>query len=1030
MANSNTAPLLPNTSMPSAVWPSLDEVEVPVTTIKGPEVPESTDLEGHLRRLILNNGASQRPVQPIKPPHQSDPLLDPQPHSIPAPQSVANLNTDYHRLPSHEQDGVAPRQDNSIKQRTMSQSTDSNSQSSQRKTNQKQRRQKDSQTAINLPSDSHAAGLHSKFSHGTARPPNVPRPQQPQSNHQSVQTNPQAIKGGPQRKFVNGSSHQTGSQSPLVPLQSDPRLQRPNNMTNRNILPQQGQYPRPRPQNRQLYEPGTNRVMPLQRYMNFQPSTLSLQAQANYLNDVAKVQIPQAEISAEELQEKEDLRIILEQLCRTSITAYEVEKDKDFDPNTITLKCFGSLSSGFATHSSDMDLAIVSPLSKPETSCVDSEIPRLLEKGLLDQGYGARLLTRTRVPIIKFCEKPSTTLLEALRRERMEWEMHKDAPPEERKTEETEDLKHIPQANLLPGRTEIGKHDDLREYAETNTLDNDNNLKTENEFPDLKIATGTTLAEPNESSTSPTRGSTNEMTPLSTPLDNSRQLEVEITQTNSKTEDAGVIPESSQLLSLDRGSNVEDSCHNMEDDFQQPEENTHNSKSENQDIVTLPRKSSISHSRDNVKIEASSPPRSDVELVRLYRLAIGEGWYSKDERSIIFSFINAVSKHGPDGEQPELAVTRVQLQCLPDILNKYREKPTHELDFPKTGVGIQCDINFSNKLALHNTLLLRCYSRCDPRVRLMVLFVKAWAKRRKVNSPYLGTLSSYGYVLMVLHYLVNIVRPTVAPNLQLTRKAWQDPQTATLNETPVDGYDVRFWRSESEISDLAARGLLTHNEDSLGCLLRGFFHYFAHQGASVPSGGFCWTQDVLSLRTERGIVSKAEKGWTGAKIIAIEPTRPGQEMREIKHRYLLAIEDPFEIDHNIARTVIHDGVVAIRDEFRRAYDLIQRAGNGKAVPDLFLEADDRDKPWRAFGPLRREESGPARNNEKVKTGPLGQGEVPNVQKKGENGMNGMNGSKGNLGMQGTKSQEFFQKGRKGGNKSVISQGSTTDPENV
>jgi terminal uridylyltransferase len=37
---------------------------------------------------------------------------------------------------------------------------------------------------------------------------------------------------------------------------------------------------------------------------------------------------------------------------------------------------------------------------------------------------------------------------------------------------------------------------------------------------------------------------------------------------------------------------------------------------------------------------------------------------------------------------------------------------------------------------------------------------------RKINSPYQGTLSSYGYVLMVIYFLVHVKNPAVLPNLQ------------------------------------------------------------------------------------------------------------------------------------------------------------------------------------------------------------------------------------------------------------------------
>lgn len=86
---------------------------------------------------------------------------------------------------------------------------------------------------------------------------------------------------------------------------------------------------------------------------------------------------------------------------------------------------------------------------------------------------------------------------------------------------------------------------------------------------------------------------------------------------------------------------------------------------------------------------------------------------------------------------------------------------------PGLPLGIACDIGFENRLALENTRLLMCYAMIDPtRVRTMVLFLKVWSKRRKINSPYQGTLSSYGYVLLVIYFLVHVKNPAVLPNLQ------------------------------------------------------------------------------------------------------------------------------------------------------------------------------------------------------------------------------------------------------------------------
>ncbi|ORZ20004.1 hypothetical protein BCR41DRAFT_369690 [Lobosporangium transversale] len=57
--------------------------------------------------------------------------------------------------------------------------------------------------------------------------------------------------------------------------------------------------------------------------------------------------------------------------------------------------------------------------------------------------------------------------------------------------------------------------------------------------------------------------------------------------------------------------------------------------------------------------------------------------------------------------------------------------------------GIACDIGYQNDLAIWNTRLLRAYCRIDPRLRDIVVVVKTWAKRRKINNPYTGSLSRY-----------------------------------------------------------------------------------------------------------------------------------------------------------------------------------------------------------------------------------------------------------------------------------------------
>jgi DNA polymerase sigma len=59
------------------------------------------------------------------------------------------------------------------------------------------------------------------------------------------------------------------------------------------------------------------------------------------------------------------------------------------------------------------------------------------------------------------------------------------------------------------------------------------------------------------------------------------------------------------------------------------------------------------------------------------------------------------------------------------------------------GSGFSCDICINNLFAVANTKLLKDYAQIDQRLLQLAFLVKHWAKMRRVNETYRGTLSSY-----------------------------------------------------------------------------------------------------------------------------------------------------------------------------------------------------------------------------------------------------------------------------------------------
>ncbi|RFU24380.1 hypothetical protein B7463_g11964, partial [Scytalidium lignicola] len=873
----------------------------------------------------------------------------------------------------------------------------------------------------------------------------------------------------------------------------------------------------PQPPNRQLFYSGGYHSQGRFRTYGFTPEEIS--SQSNYLATLLRETVPIVEISKEETTEKEAFRVVIENVCRESIKEFEIQKlgNDKFDPSTVQLECFGSLSSGFAIKASDMDLALLTPHSHPSPESSDSHIPRLLEKKLLEMGIGARLLSRTRVPIIKLCQKPTQKLMTDLLQERAKWEngiLMENEGEDEFKDEEvpgpssmSTTLKRdsssialavdtaspnsvVPQQSLdekaatlkqkenqslsdyfisakrllrklggrditsgaslhedeyrilhsvckalISGLSDKSLADQLRSYQTVIPLFDQSapplprsllSIFYQIEGEQLCMAWGSRpVSEPSEKQELECLGLVEAWRSLQNKIDSppdhylfNRRLYLALEQLKR-------IP-SLKLTFLEQGQH--------EDPIQYQSRTTkliENLRSQGIEelmdefmhaVITRYiagiRNHQIREKLQNLEKKANnfktvSLSHRLLQLAADYEHALKSGTYDDADRSSIERYITilrnikaedistASNSQNPD---PSLSSLLFKVRSLPEPAqsNQERDRYKDHLAFPKAEVGIQCDINFSAHLALHNTQLLRCYSLSDPRVRVLVLFVKAWAQVRGINTPYRGTLSSYGYVLMVLHYLVNICQPFVCPNLQLQRRnppPYLPPKEAQA-QIVCTGRDVQFWRNETEIKSLADRKLLNHNHDSAGALLRGFFEYFAQNGplSTVHSRGFDWGREVLSLRTPGGIVTKLEKGWVGARTVVEStpralPTTPPQqvsspgnnttdpnpakeetanttntpekvkpesnkspskskgyeEIKEIRHRYLFAIEDPFELDHNVARTVTHQGIVAIRDEFRRAWRIIKSIGRGgNQVEGLLDPIANEPKPDSGF----------------------------------------------------------------------------------
>lgn len=1021
-------------------------------------------LEDRLRGMILGNSITTGQQQQ---------------HSASAAQSFPNgqhskltsTNNDANHLPMPRDPDVSHQTENKIP-----------STGGRKKLNQAQRRQMNSQLSIPIDPGARGPGLSpSGGNHSTSGRPWMPRQNMHPQHHYQTQHSapiPQHISPqfaastpvspyGPQIQFSNQQArlpmlpNQIPSSSLILPIGGVVDTQNRNVQRSggfRSTREQvHGQFaPRTQPPHRQLYQPGN---LNGDRGRN-QSSTLfnpdSILAQSAFLQHLIDDHVVNIAIERSEIDKKEAFRLVLERACREAITQHEIEAGNSyFVPATVQLRCFGSMASGFATKNSDMDLALITPLSKVRPESVESAIPRLLEKVLLNLGFGTRLLTKTRVPIIKICERPTKTLMSDLQANRLKFEQGV-----------TEDATQIQSQKLIDPlvHTNDPNSPEVKEVSLPATVSPTEEQSYEKQLSSVfqkqkqslgdyygavkrvlfKLGaydvglSGTGIATPpmdkliilNDVSKAFINGMQDENVkqallkinqplldlPYSVPVSlNGIYCQAEIERLAKEWPSRPILEKSEKFEevyfrlimnwnTLAWQSQFNPSAQNRQLHLlfdgmrrinslqfamleQYPHENANqyyqrmNRTLENlqnnptrlsiiisqyvKGIIDPFIKKRLSLLTQDLGSELMAQKallfhHSLLELTADYERALAAGTYDEADRADVEAYVallrasdnldwsqtekyfNSLS-HSPEAVN---LTAKVKDLADPTVRSKSRDRYYDHLSFPSDdSVGIQCDINFSADLALHNTHLLRCYAAADPRVRPLVLFVKSWASRRGINTSYRGTLSSYGYVLMVLHYLVNVATPFVLPNLQLLRRPPPlnlSPQELATWEK-CNGLDVGFWRDQDEIKHLAQTNQLNHNHDSMGALLRGFFEYYANNGSGYR--GFDWGREVLSLRTQGGIITKLDKGWIAARtttetmatshanpkattdgsdtIISQTTTVQIQETKEIKHRYLFAIEDPFEVDHNVARTVNHGGIVNIRDEFRRAWRIIK-----------------------------------------------------------------------------------------------------------
>ena len=142
--------------------------------------------------------------------------------------------------------------------------------------------------------------------------------------------------------------------------------------------------------------------------------------------------------------------------------------------------------------------------------------------------------------------------------------------------------------------------------------------------------------------------------------------------------------------------------------------------------------------------------------------------------------------------------------------------------------NINIDITVHNLLPINNSKLIRLYSLFDQRFHILGLFLKHWVKINNINGAQKGFLSSYALLILIIHFLQNIVEPKILPILQEINKEQQEYKYLNgEKEFNTNLYFEEDFEKMKEYMNIVNNG----NENNLSAteLLIQFFEYYAYK---------------------------------------------------------------------------------------------------------------------------------------------------------------------------------------------------------
>ncbi|KAI8513629.1 Speckle targeted PIP5K1A-regulated poly(A) polymerase [Branchiostoma belcheri] len=253
--------------------------------------------------------------------------------------------------------------------------------------------------------------------------------------------------------------------------------------------------------------------------------------------------------------------------------------------------------------------------------------------------------------------------------------------------------------------------------------------------------------------------------------------------------------------------------------------------------------------------------------------------------------------------------------------------------FVHKDTGLRCDISINNRLALHNTELLHLYRTVYPGLTPLVCVVREWARLGGIAGNSTGggpRLTNYALTWMVVYYLQT---EAVLPSVQQLRDVC-DPTEVLL----VDGWDCSFTR---QIDKFPTKGKTPSSVE----LLKGFFHFFSKfdfetsvvsplTGQHLSITQVSTNQIISTAGVQSQALQAANQASTSQHASEDVTANEGSDSCQQFKIGPINVQDPFELNHNVAGNVNEKTAQRIAEEFDKAAEICSKQNFGTRMSYL------------------------------------------------------------------------------------------------